>query len=175
VQVMGRRVFQLNERQKAELAGLPNWRRRLCRLGELHAALFYESLGYKVAERNWRAGRFGEIDLIVRGSSGETVFCEVKSRCRPGATGKPGSAGDSCSACSLEAAEIVSAGFAAIGPRKRRRIVTTARVYLARHEVGGVPYRFDALVLAYDLRAGWAAEATCPQPEIIWVSDAFFF
>lgn len=48
--------------------------------GEDLAARWYEQHGYVVVDRNWRR-REGELDLVVRSSSGRVyVFCEVKSR-----------------------------------------------------------------------------------------------
>jgi len=47
------------------------------RAAEGRAAGYYESLGYTVAERNWRCSS-GEIDLILV-KSGSVVFAEVKS------------------------------------------------------------------------------------------------
>jgi putative endonuclease len=48
--------------------------------GERGVARWYESRGYEVLDRNWRApGRTGELDLVV--ARGDTVvFCEVKTR-----------------------------------------------------------------------------------------------
>lgn len=47
--------------------------------GEDAVAAWYVERGYALVARNWRAGRTGELDLIVR--KGRTyVFCEVKTR-----------------------------------------------------------------------------------------------
>ena len=47
--------------------------------GEALAAEFLERKGWRIAERNWRAGR-GEIDLIAWAREGLLVFVEVKTR-----------------------------------------------------------------------------------------------
>ena len=47
--------------------------------GESLAARWYEARGFTVLDRNWRAGRTGELDLVV-GSASLVVFCEVKAR-----------------------------------------------------------------------------------------------
>ena len=53
-------------------------RTRLGRRGEDAACDLYQRLGFRVVERNYRAGR-GEIDVVAR--RGDTlVFCEVKTR-----------------------------------------------------------------------------------------------
>ncbi len=53
-------------------------RLRLGRRGEDAACDLYRRLGFRVVERNYRAGR-GEIDVVAR--RGDTlVFCEVKTR-----------------------------------------------------------------------------------------------
>jgi putative endonuclease len=50
------------------------------RYGEALAAAHLEAKGYRIAERNYRAGR-GEIDLIAwTPDGGQLVFVEVKTR-----------------------------------------------------------------------------------------------
>lgn len=51
----------------------------LGRLGENQAVLALKKQGYKILERNYRAGRWGEIDIIAL-HRGELVFAEVKTR-----------------------------------------------------------------------------------------------
>lgn len=52
--------------------------------GEDIAAAHLEALGWRVIDRNWRAGRLGELDVVAvqpgPGRSGTLVFCEVKTR-----------------------------------------------------------------------------------------------
>jgi len=56
--------------------------RQVGKKGEKIAAEFLEKLGYKILERNFRAGR-GEIDLIICNKT-SLVFVEVKARMRGG-------------------------------------------------------------------------------------------
>lgn len=51
--------------------------------GEALAADFLERKGWRIAERNWRAGR-GEIDLIAWAHDRLLVFVEVKTRAGDG-------------------------------------------------------------------------------------------
>ena len=89
--------------------------------GEAQAARWYEARGYRVLDRNWRAGRTGEIDLVL-GADGIVVFCEVKAR-SSSAFGEP---------------------FEAVTPAKRARIRRVAAAWLGAHPAGaGRDVRFD--------------------------------
>jgi len=48
-------------------------------MGEDLAVKFLKKKGYKIIERNFRADRFGEIDIIVKDKD-ELVFVEVKTK-----------------------------------------------------------------------------------------------
>ncbi|MFN0033909.1 MAG: YraN family protein [Saprospiraceae bacterium] len=52
-------------------------------LGESAAVEFLEKKGWRIAERNWRAGR-GEIDIIAWANEKLLVFVEVKTRAGEG-------------------------------------------------------------------------------------------
>ena len=86
------------------------------------AAAFLERQGLTILERNYRC-RFGEIDLVAR-SGAQLVFVEVRAR-------KSAAFGGAA---------------ASITARKRRRLTSAARHYLA-----GAPRmpacRFDALLV----------------------------
>ena len=62
----------------------------LGRFGEDVAARHLERAGLVLVERNWRC-REGEIDIVARDGA-VLVFCEVKTRSRPG-FGSPGRGG----------------------------------------------------------------------------------
>lgn len=51
----------------------------LGQLGENQAVLVLQQQGYRIIERNYRAGRWGEIDIIAL-HQGSLVFIEVKTR-----------------------------------------------------------------------------------------------
>jgi len=98
-------------------------RRRLDR-GHAHeqlAAQFYSRQGFKILERNWRAGR-KEIDLIVR-KDDLVVFVEVKS---------------STSKRYGHPAERVDR-------RKQANLIDCARQYIIERDLSGVDMRFDVI------------------------------
>jgi len=86
------------------------------------AAVFLESQGLRIVERNYRC-RFGEIDLVAR-SGAVLVFVEVRARQSEAFGGAAGS----------------------ITAAKRRRLVAAARHYLAKHSVSRA-CRFDVVLL----------------------------
>ena len=95
-------------------------KREIGALGEDIAARFLRSKGYRILERNYSC-RFGEADLIVKGS-GYLVFVEVKLR------------KDSRFA---EAREFVDR-------KKQEKIKRTAQYYLMKHD-SDLPVRFDVI------------------------------
>ena len=110
-------------------------RRSLGVLGESLAARHLEARGYEVVDRNFRT-RCGELDLVARDARA-LVFCEVKTRI---ARSPPGPFGP----------------FAAIGPKKQRRVRAMAREWLAARAGCGGPrppeLRFDAIGVSFDAR-----------------------
>jgi putative endonuclease len=102
--------------------------------GEAAAASLYRGLGFRVVDRNYRAGR-GEIDLVVR--RGDTlVFVEVKTR-RSDRWGLPAEA---------------------VGAAKQAQLKRLAAAWLGEHKPGYVEVRFD--VVSVIVRAGREAEVT---------------
>lgn len=128
-------------------------RRLVAQAGERAALSYLQSKGYRLLAKNWRSGRFAEIDLIVCDESGLVVFAEVKTRRQRGFT-----------------AGIASVGFEAVNRQKQQKIVTAARSFLSR--CGGLerPCRFDVLVVIY----APDANLDCPDGAYIQhISGAF--
>ena len=100
------------------------------------AAAFLERQGLKILERNYRC-RFGEIDLVAAAGT-VLIFVEVRAR---------------------RSDEFGGAG-ASITAAKRRRLVATARHYLAAHRSRRA-CRFDVVLLHGDER------------RIEWLPNAF--
>jgi putative endonuclease len=95
------------------------------RAGEAAAALYLEKKGLEILERNFR-GKSGEVDLIAR--EGETlVFVEVKT----------------WSSLGIDALE------QGLNEKKQRRIIETAKYFLASHrEYRYMAVRFDVVFVA---------------------------
>lgn len=58
---------------------MPHDRQRLGAAGEELAARFLEQRGYVVLDKNWHAGRYGEIDIVAQDGD-SLVIVEVKTR-----------------------------------------------------------------------------------------------
>lgn len=98
-------------------------RQTLGKTGEETAVRELERRGYAILARRYRT-RHGEIDIVAR--DGETtVFVEVKAR----ATSEFGGAAES------------------VTPWKQRRLAHMASDYLARHDLGSRPCRFDVVAI----------------------------
>ncbi|HTA20582.1 MAG TPA: YraN family protein [Polyangia bacterium] len=120
------------------LAARPGTGRR----AEELAAAFLEEAGLSIVARNWRRPE-GELD-IVADDAGTCVFVEVRSRTGT-ALGHP-----------LES----------ITPEKRRRVIRSARLYLAETSAPAAGYRFDVVAVTFD-PDGRAA------PELVHIPGAF--
>jgi len=103
---------------------------------ENRACAFLERKGLKIIERNYRC-RFGEIDIVAL-SGATVVFVEVRSRTSEAYGGAAGS----------------------ITPAKRKRLLATARHYLAGHG-GHRACRFDVVLMSG------------ASSQIAWIEDAF--
>ncbi len=100
--------------------------------GENAALVFLEQKGWRIAERNWHAGR-GEIDIIAWANDKLLVFVEVKTRSGEGFGGPE----------------------AAIDAKKQKLLVRTAGCYM---ESIGYDWEIRFDVIAVILRPGKAME-----------------
>ena len=109
---------------------------------ETQAANWLQARGMCLLERNFRT-RTGEIDIIARDHD-HLIFLEVRARSNPAFSG----------------------AAASVDPRKQRRIILTARLFLQRHpELAELPCRFD--VIAFEPRQSGG------QLELRWIPGAF--
>jgi putative endonuclease len=92
--------------------------------GEELAARFLRDLGYEIVERNWRR-KFGELDIIARDPSGETVFIEVKEA-QGASHGTPESW---------------------INARKQNQIYRVAQAWLQEMDIQSLDCRFDVITV----------------------------
>jgi putative endonuclease len=104
---------------------LGNSKQVLGREGERVAERYLVKKGYRVVERNYRC-RGGEVDLIVLDQR-VVVFVEVKTRTKHG-FGSP-----------LEAVE----------PRKQRRMILAAQLFLLEKKLHGRDARFDVVGISW--------------------------
>ena len=107
-------------------------RRRLGAAGEAYAAVHLERRGYRIIDRNVRAGGV-EIDLVARRAR-QIVFVEVKTR-RGRRHGAPEEAVDA---------------------RKRARLVRGAAAWLRSHDVRPKRVRFDVIAVDVAPDGGFA-------------------
>jgi putative endonuclease len=112
--------------------GIGEHRLKIGNAGERLAALHLQKLGWQIKERNWRSGRYAEVDIIATDVSGCLVLVEVKTRLINEDTAQAG---------------FPTAGFEKIDWRKRIKLGNAARSYLAHHPEYDGACRFDAVVV----------------------------
>jgi len=98
--------------------------------GEDRAADFLEKNRFSILERNYRFGRYGEIDIIARRED-LVIFAEVKNR----------------------GTERYGGALYSISARKKKSLKTTARAFLAsspEHDRPGTTFRFDLISVRDD-------------------------
>jgi putative endonuclease len=106
------------------------YRKKFGAEGEERAAVFLQEKGFSIIERNYRAGKIGEIDIIAV-KKDLVVFAEVKSR-----------SGDA-----------FGGGIYSINESKKRHLRTAARVFLASHpsyNTKEYTFRFDLILVSKD-------------------------
>jgi uncharacterized protein (TIGR00252 family) len=124
--------------------------------GERLAAIHFEKMGYTIIERNWRSGRFCEIDLICRSNDGLLVFVEVKTRRWRG-----------------DEEELDDSGFDSVHWQKRRKICIAVRSFLARTQQSSPAARIDVVVIRYRRSAVIDGEPTLSGCKVMHVAGAF--
>lgn len=127
---------------RAASASFADPRQQLGALGERVAERWLRARGWEILERRFRSGH-RDLDLVVR-QPGLVAFVEVKARRGP-AFGGP-----------LEA----------VHWRKRRELVRSAQVWIARHAPSGCAFRFDVIGVEFGLGAR-------PLVRVRHVADAF--
>jgi putative endonuclease len=90
--------------------------------GEIYVAQTLEQQGYTIIARNYKK-QFGEIDLIAQKNT-EIIFVEVKTR----------------SNTYIEPENLIS-------PAQQRKIIATAKAYVAEYDLTEYTWRFDAALL----------------------------
>ncbi len=98
--------------------------------GEDLAVKYLEDQGLIILERNFRNGRFGEIDIISK-ENNVLIFIEVKAFARSGML-RPA---------------------AAVTPNKQEKIKQAAQRYLFEQRLRAVPCRFDVIEIYWQGRA----------------------
>jgi putative endonuclease len=99
-------------------------RKLLGRWGEKRCERFLKRKGFKTIVRNF-ACKLGEIDLIASDSAGAIVFVEVRTR----------------------ADESFAEAQDTVTPKKRTRLVRTAKYFLKTYKVKDKPLRFDVVAV----------------------------
>jgi putative endonuclease len=120
---------------------------RLGRSGELLARAHLVARGYRVVASSWRAGRLGEIDLIVRRGR-VLAFVEVKTR-RSDRFGRPEEAVDRRKQRRLaRLAEAFRASLPRDSPLRRLEcrldVVAVVRISPVRWKIRHLPGAFEA-------------------------------
>lgn len=97
--------------------------------GEDKAEAYLRRRGYKILERNFRAGRGGEIDIIAKDIKGVIAFVEVKTRTNR-KMGDPSEA---------------------VNYYKKKNIINTALKYISQKNLYETDARFDVIeVIPYN-------------------------
>lgn len=135
------------------------FRQRVCQQGEQIAADYLIGLGYRILHRNWRSGRFTEVDLIALDPNGVITLVEVKTR----------QYHRSLRGLNVEGYEN---GFDAVDWRKRRKMLIAARSYLSRHALAEAGCSLDVVVVMYTSLVNDSA-SSLRGVEVLHVPQAF--
>lgn len=144
------------------IAQCTTWKKRLGDLGETSACQLLASKDWLILERNWRAGRIGEIDIVARTPESQLVAVEVKTRCR-----HPD-----------DPLDWQSSGFASINARKKKKLRAMAAIY-ANFRQAEQSVRIDCILVDFALSSAsfrnlLAAEKLneVPLPRFVHVENA---
>lgn len=95
-------------------------------LGEDEACRFLRKKGFKILDRNYRAGSC-EIDVVAR--DGKLIlFVEVKTR----------------------SSRDFASPWENVGYRKQKNLKSAAKIYIQDHSSSGFTYRFDVISIVMD-------------------------
>ena len=112
------------------------WRQNLGKIGEDYVTNLLQKQGWQVIERNWRAGRYAEIDIIAYDPQKILVFIEVKTRIRIAVQ-----------------AGFDNSGYDKLDKKKTNKLLGCARLYMAKcfthKKQTNVGCRFDAIIVYY--------------------------
>ena len=93
--------------------------------GEEIAKNYLEKKNYILLDKNWRSGKYGELDLVVKDEkTNEIVFVEVKTR----------------ETSTKDAKELVT-------PKKQEKLYKLAKSYLYKHRLKDPACRFDVIAI----------------------------
>ncbi|MDR1059688.1 MAG: YraN family protein [Clostridiales bacterium] len=100
--------------------------RSIGRIGESAASDYLQKNGYLILRRNFRFGRYGEIDIVAK-KSAELCFVEVKAR----------------------TSDLFGRPSEAVGYKKQRKILAVASHYMAVFNASESKVRFDVIEIYY--------------------------
>lgn len=128
---------------------------QIAQLGEKAAEQFMTENGYLPVCKNWRTGRFAELDLIFQNRDGLFVFVEVKTRQGEGDY------------------QMIQTALENIHWRKRRKILIAARSFLAKQPHSDYGLRIDVVVVSFKNSVSNNGQIELRGTHIFHVPDAF--
>lgn len=143
----------------------------VAKMGENLGALWLRRHGYKIIARNWRSGRFCEIDIVARNADGLLVFVEVKTRrLKAGPTPTLQTPNSSTFPDNYWTQQ---QAFESLDWRKRRKLVIAARSYIGRNHLSSDSCRLDAMIITYKSVMQEAGELRLDEVSVFHVPGAF--
>lgn len=134
----------------------PN-RKQIAAAGEQLVCDYYLTQGYVLLEKNWRSGRFGEVDLIMKAPGSELLtFIEVKTR-----------------RLARSDADRHDSGLASIDWRKRRQLLMLVRSYVARSQLINGSATIEVVIVHYLSARLVDGQASLQECALQRIPDAF--